>query len=250
MNKVKIRILGSLLIVICLCLSKLFFAIDDYYDFHKTISIDGQTQDILKQHPLISRLYQYYYDAHEQKTKDYMIKNIGSYSTQEQKTLKNMQSLYSEEIQKLIDKKILSSSILESSKQPYQVTFGTLTYLTKGNSEQYLLNQIYRLNSDNDKTIDFIMDKETHKIISLSISQKNNEPFDTQNIKDLLWYMIEYLELDDIDDWNYNQNGYESYKAKLHVTYQKEEFTDMQTYTIAVNLLYSSSSSSTYFIYR
>lgn len=230
------------MIFFCLCLPKICFLIQDYYDFHQISSIDSEEiQNIFKKHPLISYLYQYDNASHESQLDEYIVKNKQSYSIDEQKMIETMQSLYSQEIQKLIDKKILSTSLLEHDTKPYQVTFGTLVH-EKNDSERYLLNQIYRINSDNDKTIDLTMDKATHKIIGFSVMQKDMLQMSQQDIKDLLWHMIEYLELDDIDDWHFIQNGYESYKAKLRITYQNEVRDGMQFYNINVDTLYSSSS--------
>lgn len=243
MNKIKMRILGSIIIIICLCLPKICIAVEDYYDFHQVTSIDGDLQDIIEKHPLISNIYQYAYTSEQSEIEDYSVKKIQSYSKEEQETIKNMQSIYGQEIQELIDREILSTEILENDNQPYQVTFGTLTHEIKNNNQRYILNQIYRINTDNDKIIDFTMDQQTHKIIDFSIRQKKPNNLSQEEIKNLLWLMLDYLELDDIGDWSFLQNSYESYKAKLRITYQNELMDDMQVWSIQLNTLYSSPSS-------
>lgn len=241
MNKVKIRILGSLTIILCLCLPKMIFMVEDYHDFQKLISIDdGQIQTLMKKHPLISQLYNYNYSFEDFQAEEYVIKNIDSYSSSKQETIKNIQSLYNEEIQKLIDKNILSSSLLEMNTKSYQTTFGTISIESDQKNERYILNQTYRIHTNHDKAMTFVMDKETQKIMSVSISLDKTETFH-QDIKETLWSMIEYLELDDIEDWNYNQDGYESFQTKLRVSYQKTTYDDMQEYCISIQCLYSSS---------
>ena len=158
----------------------------------------------------------------------------------QQEKLKNMQNIYNQELQKLIDKNILSHSLLESNPQKdYQLTFGTLIRNTKKTVEQYHLEQIYRLNSQHDKIINFYMDAKTHKIIKISITKDDVQQIKQDEIKKLLWNMIEYLELDDINDWHYNQNGYEAYQAKLRVSFENTVIDGQQTYSIRTSILYS-----------
>lgn len=243
MKKTKIRIMGSFMIMICLCLPSIFLMIQDQHDFHQINSIDDRTiQKIFQKYPLISNLYQYYYSSKQSEYKEYIIKNKNTYQQSEQKEIKKIQTSYNQEIQKLIDANILSYSLLEVEKGPYQTKIGTFNIETKEKNLRYHLNQIYRLNSENDKTIELIMDEQTHKIISLSVTQKTIKDRNQKDMKQLLWSMIKYLGLDDLDDWIYNQNGYESYQAKLRVTYQKQIWEEMQQLKIEVNLLYSSSS--------
>ena len=60
MNKIKMRIIGILLIGLCFCLPIVSFIIQDYTNHNRVGEIDGgKTQEILKKHPLISYLYQY-----------------------------------------------------------------------------------------------------------------------------------------------------------------------------------------------
>lgn len=244
MNKVKVRVLGSVLIGLCFGLPKLSFIIQDYTNYNEAISIDGgKMEDILKKHPLISYLYQYDYVLNNEVEQErYIIKNSQSYSKKQQKSLKDIQDIYSEEIQKLINYKILTHSLLESDPQKdYQLTFGTLIKNKKQTIEQYALEQIYRLNSQHDKIIDFHMDAQTHKIMKISITKDDVQQINQDEMKTLLWNMIQYLELDDIDDWHYNQNGYESYQAKLRVSFENAVIDGQQTYSIRTSILYSAS---------
>lgn len=242
MNKVKVRVLGSVLIGLCFGLPKLSFIIQDYTNYNEAISIDGgKMEDILKKHPLISYLYQYDYVLNNEVEQErYIIKNSQSYSKKQQKSLKDIQDIYSEEIQKLINYKILTHSLLESDPQKdYQLTFGTLIKNKKQTIEQYALEQIYKLNSQHDKIIDFHMDAQTYKIMKISITKDDVQQINQDEMKTLLWNMIQYLELDDIDDWHYNQNGYESYQAKLRVSFENTVIDGQQTYSIRTSILYS-----------
>lgn len=219
--------------------------IQDFINNTKVIDIDGgKTQIILEKHPIISYLYQYDYilnydsDGIEQDV--YGIKKYDIYSKDQQKELKTIQQIYSQEIQKLIDYNILSYSLLEyDSQKDYQVDFGTITKNKKKNIEQYDLEQIYRLNTQHDKTIDFHMDGKTHKIVYIAVRQSHIEDINQDKIKRILWGMIQYLELDDIDDWNYNQNGYESYQSKLRISFENSVIDGQQTYLIKASILYS-----------
>ena len=54
-----------------------------------------------------------------------------------------------------------------------------------------------------------------------------------------LYYILKnrILELDDIDDWVYNQYGYESNKAKLRISCEFEKRVDTNNININVTLL-------------
>ncbi len=82
------------------------------------------------------------------------------------------------------------------------------------------------------------MDGKTHKITSISLTQNHHLDFNQKEIKELLWNMIKYLELDDIDDWNYNQEGYESYQAKLRISFYNEIIDQQQNIRINTSILY------------
>lgn len=49
--------------------------------------------------------------------------------------------------------------------------------------------------------------------------------------------MIEYLGLNEIDDWVYNEYGYESYQVKLQVTCEISEYTYYNDLNIRVAML-------------
>ena len=59
--------------------------------------------------------------------------------------------------------------------------------------------------------------KESKKITALDISNEAVELLNQEDCKEIMRSMIQYLGLEDIEDWSYTDNGYESYIAKLQV---------------------------------
>lgn len=239
MNNMRKRILGIFVIVISLCIPIITFQIQDYYTFHKEIPLDTtETQKILNEHPIIAYIYQNYYSLDDGEYQEYIVKEKETYSSQEQKVLNQILGNYTEEIKKLLSYQVLNNDLLEITQQyDYEVDFGTITNQTNQDGGYYILNQIFRMLTNNDKSIRFYMESHTHKITNIYIHQDQVVEYSQEDLKDISWHMIEYLELDDIDDWNYNQNGYESNKAKLRVSCQSEIKYNYQEITIETILL-------------
>ena len=58
MNKKKMRVIGSFVLIISLSFPMIIVGFQDFYDINKEISLENsQTEDILKEHPVICLLY-------------------------------------------------------------------------------------------------------------------------------------------------------------------------------------------------
>ena len=213
MNKKKMRVIGSFVLIISLSFPMIIVGFQDFYDINKEISLENsQTEDILKEHPVIEGIYKFYQNS-STNSQEYVIKRKDEYTVKEQEKLLQLQTLFSGEIEKLMNHKILSHELLENEDEKYIADYGTLI----DDENAYYLRQVLRMWQDSFKSFDYQMDPQTHKIIGFSMSQEDNLIMSDNEMKTMAWRMIEYLELDDIDDWVYNQYGYESNKAKLRI---------------------------------
>ena len=208
MNKKKMRVIGSFVLIISLSFPMIIVGFQDFYDINKEISLENsQTEDILKEHPVIEGIYKLYQNS-STNSQEYVIKRKDEYTVKEQEKLLQLQTLFSREIEKLMNHKILSHELLENEDEKYIADYGTLI----DDENTYYLRQVLRMWQDSFKSFDYQMDPQTHKIIGFSMSQEDNLIMSDNEMKTMAWRMIEYLELDDIDDWVYNQYGYESNK--------------------------------------
>lgn len=233
---IKKRILGIFIIIFTLCIPLIVISLQDYYAFNQVISIaDNQTQEVLKSHPVISRIYQQVYEYNKDKEEsNYVIRQKDEYTEEQQTQLELIQSLYTREIQKLVNKDIIDKEMLEISDQnEVQIDFGSIV----DSQNIYGLNQVYRMLSEDDKSMHYLMDSKTNKIIDIKLTQQKKFTITKQELKARAWLMIEYLELDDIEDWVYNQDGYESNIAKIRVSCSFEKYLDYYNYSVNVSVL-------------
>ncbi|WP_044600010.1 hypothetical protein [Candidatus Stoquefichus massiliensis] len=229
----KLRVLCLLIIVFSLGLPLFMTSLQDFNDINKEVELeDNQTEAILKNHPVIESIYKLR-QRKTDKSEEYVIKRKDEYDEKKQEKFIKIQSLFSKEIQKMIGYKIMSHEMLENDDQVYIADYGTITYY----EEVYYLDQILRMWEDSFKSFGYEMDPVTHKIIEFSMSQEKSIQLSDEEIKKMVWSMIEYLELDDIEDWAYNQYGYESNQAKLRIACDIEKRVDTDTVRISVDLL-------------
>lgn len=233
MNKKKLRFIGIFILILSLSFPMIIVGLQDFRDINKEMTLENsQTEDILKKHPVIESIYQLYQNIPE-KSEEYVIKRIGEYSEDKQAKLKEFQSYFSEEIQQLINHKVLSQELLENFDDEYVADYGTIvTY-----ENTYYLRQVLRMWEESFKSLDFQMDPLTHKIIDFSMSDAKDIVFNDEELKTISWHMIKYLELDDIDDWVYNQYGYESNQAKLRISCEFQKRVGTNQFHISVDLL-------------
>ena len=99
---------GIMVLIISLILPIGISKLLDLKEINKEISLeDNQTQEILKKHPIIVNLYRHQQDyTADAKSETYVVKRKDEYFDTKQKQLLYLQSLFSNEIQKLIDFKI------------------------------------------------------------------------------------------------------------------------------------------------
>lgn len=233
MNKKKIRIIGISILIFSLCLPIVMSLLFDFYDINKEVSLkDNQTEDILKKHPTIEGIYKINKYSSDEK-EEYVVKRIDEYDKDKQDKLRQYQSLFSQEIQGMLNHKVMSHELLENNDNPYKVNYGTI--ITDEND--YMLNQILRMGEDSYKSLSFLMETKTKKIYDFSVDQEKNFTINDEEMKKMAWSMIEYLKLDDIDDWVYNLYGYESNKAKLRVSCEFEKKVDINCIHIGVTML-------------
>lgn len=238
MNKRRIRMICIVLLAFSLCFPMMISQIQDYYDIHKISTLDdNQTQDILKNHPIIGKIYEQFQRKDiTSKRHEYVIRSKDDYSAKEQEKIVHLQSLFSKEIQELIDLNILSTTLLETDpSQPYQADYGR--FITYDSEDFCSLEQILRMDDERYKSIDYDFESVTGKITSVSIRQQEFLSMTDEQLKDIAMNMIKYLELDDIDDWTYNQYGYESNKAKLRISCTMQSRFYRNELSIQVSLL-------------
>lgn len=238
MNKKKIRILGIVTLVFSLSFPLIVGTVQDYHDINKEHSLeDNQTQEILKNHPIIGNIYQLYQSGNLTDSRiEYKIRQKDEYTASEQETLFHLQSLFTKEIQQLLQNHVLNASLLEiDPNKDYQADFGTL--VTFETENYYRLEQVLRMWEKSFKSIDYVMEPKTNKIIGINITQQEKLTLSDEELKTIAWAMIQYLELDDIDDWSYNQYGYESNKAKLRISCTLQKRTELYTFDIDISLL-------------
>ena len=126
MNKKKMRVIGSFVLIISLSFPMIIVGFQDFYDINKEISLENsQTEDILKEHPVIEGIYKFYQNS-STNSQEYVIKRKDEYTVKEQEKLLQLQTLFSGEIEKLMNHKILSHELLENEDEKYIADYGTL----------------------------------------------------------------------------------------------------------------------------
>ncbi|MDE6953113.1 MAG: hypothetical protein K2P09_04810 [Erysipelotrichales bacterium] len=226
------RMIGLGILVIFMCLPCLVFKGYDNYIFHKKVkwkdaSIEHQ---IKEKHPLIQEVnYQRFHSQiiEEEDMDIYSIKRKGEYTKEKQDKFFKIQSLLEKEINKLIQNNILSyeNFEMEESNQSFVLPFGTIKDDCIENGTYYL-QMIYRIHSGNKNELSFEYNKKTSLITNLSIYSQEICYLSQKDIQSILKNYLIYLGLDDIEDWSWNDYGYESYLAKLQVFYSFERDED------------------------
>lgn len=172
-------------------------------------------KDLLEKYTILNSLYTSFYS--EEIRNDYNITDTSSYTTEEINNIKEVLSSYETEVMMLINQAIVPYEYLELNEdEPYAITFGTLQ-LSKKEYGMHHLNQIFHMNNDIVKEAEFTLDQQTKKITSIMIVNPQVVSYSQEQTKSLLWKFITYLGLNEIDDWNFNKQSYESYRARLQI---------------------------------
>ena len=215
--KRKTYILLPVLFILSFLLPMLIFALQDWYDIQKVYHFDQIyiSSDIAKKYPVISEIYASFYTQGEStETENQYLINFSSATPKDQETYTDIKLLYEQEISNLIDKSVITNQLVSNDKNAYVIDFGTLLLR---NHHLYNLSQIFSMEENKVVSTSFDLLKENKKIIALDISNEAVELLNQEDCKEMMRSMIQYLELAEIEDWSYTDNGYESYIAKLQV---------------------------------
>jgi len=243
------RIIGICILIVSLLFPSIVFVVKDYYDFHQNVQWKDTSleHEIKAQHPIIDEIYDQYYNS-ETHLKDYLdvysIKRNDEYDLEKQEKFQKVQNIFEQEIKKFIDQEMIPYECFEIEQpEDFKLDFGTIK--DDGDDEgKYELDIIYRINTDNDNSIRFVYSKKISLITSFSIRNIDVYDLSQYDVQDMLEKYIKYLGLDDINDWKWTSFGFESYKAKLQLSYTFYDFEEkgsnlsvkVQPYGTYVNL--------------
>lgn len=227
MNKYKIRII--LLLSLLLVIPMLSFLVQDKVNMNNSYAYESKLNDetLISKHPLVSRIYDDYFDESDEAPEELSIKNISNLSKEKQKEVKEIKEAFEIEIQKLVQSGILPKEYIEYEND-WKIDFGQISIYRR--RQVVDLDQIYRLNTNNDRVISYVMDLETKKIIGINISASDLRMISLERQGELLKKILEYLEFDDIDDWSFSPYGMESYKARLQLSYRYYNYSEDAQY--------------------
>lgn len=245
MGKFKLRTIGFLTITALLLTPLMVFKIQDQHNLNKKIPWQNSSLDkeLIKKYPIINDIYTEFFTniTFQDNAARYVIRNKDNYSADQQAKITALQELFKQEVDLLLKQEVIDYNLLElSSRDAYQVDFGTIYDKSLDDQGIYLLDQLYRFNTDNDNYANFVMNAKSKKITSLSLTNHSLAKLKKDDLKKMGWQMIEYLGLAKIDDWNYTDYGYESYQAKLQIVCEVLEFSGRYTLEIRVSMLGSS----------
>lgn len=215
------------------------FHIQDSVAVDQDIVWQSSTEDIARNYPVVSRVYANFYQRDEtmMDNETFHLSDMSAYTEKQQRQLSEVKKKYSRELNTLLTKGVFPYALLDLKKaEPFSIEFGTLSHMSE-KSGAWQLNQVYRLNSDNDNIGDFTMDKQTEKILNLEFYKRTVKQYSEQERKEFAWHMIQYLGLDSLEDWTYTQYGYESYKAKVQVYCEVEDFGDSSRFSMGITPL-------------
>lgn len=221
MNKKALVVLLLFIILFPITLPKLVFFLLDHQQLNHTVSWTSQLHDqsIITDHPIITRVYDTFYkqsQANNSVVESYNVQTISGLNTPLRKQISEVKDQFTNEINELLSQNVFPHSLLELKQQEaFQTTFGTID--DHKALSTYNLFLVYRLEGNNDTTASFTMDRTLGVITSMNFTGKEVSKLKDADRKKLAWNMIVYLKLDDIDDWIYTENGYESYQARIQV---------------------------------
>ncbi|MFQ6860486.1 MAG: hypothetical protein ACLROI_02905 [Beduini sp.] len=215
--KRKAYILLPVIFILSFLLPILVFTLQDWHDIQKEYHFDQIyiSSDIAKEYPVISEIYASFYTQGEStETENQYLINFSSSTPEDQETYADIKLLYEQEIRSLIDKSVITNQLVNNDKNAYTIDFGSLLLR---NRHLYNLSQIFSMEENKVVSTSFDLLKESKKITALDISNEAVELLNQEDCKEIMRSMIQYLGLEDIEDWSYTDNGYESYIAKLQV---------------------------------
>lgn len=222
------------------CLPLVVFMIQDSFVIGKTTQWSQQNEEyeIARNHPIISSLYSKYYSpgSYTSDIAEYNIKEALSQDKNQEK-IKQFQAYFDEEINKLLEYKVIPYGLIElQDKEKFTTDFGYIRDFSKELNRSLYLQQYFRLHTDNDISTSYEYNMYAKKINKIGISNKQVNDLSDKQLQDICKKMISYLELDDIDDWEYSNSGYISQKAKLIVYCYVEHYESFDSLCIGIEL--------------
>lgn len=215
--KRKTYLLLPVLLLLSCFLPMLIFRLQDWHDTQKVYPFDQIyiTSEITKKYPIISEIYASFYTQGENTdAENQYLLDFSPAFPKEQEPYADIKSLYEQEVCTLIKKNILTDRLVNNEDNLYTIDFGTLLLR---NRHLYNLSQIFSLEGTKVVSTSFDLLKESKKIIALEISNEAVDFLTKEDCKEIMYAMIQYLGLEEIEDWSYSENGYESYTAKLQI---------------------------------
>lgn len=214
-------------ILITLIFPLFVFYIQDNMDLHtskyKNTEYFHQIRDT---YPIISHIYSNTYEQKESySTNSYDISHPTSYDEETQEEIRKAKQAYEAQIQELIQRQVLPSSVFPLEKDSYTISYGTLQNIEETSSTSSL-DQVHIFQPNNTYSQYFSYLKPADKITYIFLTNERIQAISEAECKEIAWHMIEYLGLADIQDWNYVNDRYESYQAKLQVYCQTLENVD------------------------
>lgn len=242
MKKNKTRIIGIVAISLLLSIPLVIFTFLDYQNIDKQVAWQNSSLDkqLMEKYPIINDIYNEFFTNHslDDINNTYVVRKKDDYPVDKQQKMEELQKLYTQEVNLLLEKQVIDHELLELAPQEqFKVDFGTIYDKSVDNKGTYNLDILYRFNSDYDNWMNFEMNTSGKKITSLSITNQLVPKLTKDDLKKMAWQMIEYLGLNEIDDWVYNEYGYESYQAKLQVTCEISEYANYNDLNIRVAML-------------
>lgn len=225
----KTKIICLLVVLFTVLCPLITFEIQDYIDQNRNYAMPDTSIDdtLLKNHPVISSVYHEFYSSDPSDYFIYDYTDISVYDPNVQKKLMDMKKMYETELNTLLDFKVIQPAYLHQNDSHFTLDFGSLyTRFDKGQNA-FTLSQIYRIHNQGSESADFVFLKDVQKISKLSIygtlSVKSLD-----ELKEIAWAYIQYLGLNDLDDWQFGTYGFESYAAKIQVYCDLSQISDSQ----------------------
>lgn len=212
----------SVLMILCcilftLWIPKLLFHIQDGVDRkNNKLETTNELSELYRKYPIIPAVYaDAYNDTDDADGTYFKIEHMNDYDNA--KELRKKLSSAEKQIQDLLQRGILSPQLLIRDDESFQFTYGTISDPFNTEQLSFRINQVLSINRGYVRSADFTFLKQPDKIISMDIANEHTAKITESERKKIARKLITYYQLDDFDDWTYNNQGYESYRAKLQI---------------------------------
>lgn len=214
-TKIVLLLLG---ILITLLFPLLLFQMQDNIDMHSTKYESSEDfHQITETYPIISAIYTDVYENHsDYLSEEYDISALDIFEPDQQEELIKRKDAFEQQINALLEYKVLSDTNFPMEEAPYKINYGKLSF-SLNSSFTMNLQQVVSLEYPYIHSQYFTYTTQANKITSIYLSNALLRELSEEDCKKIAWSMVQYLGLEDIKDWNYLSYGYESYQAKLQV---------------------------------